>query len=154
MLAMGTTSPLVVVTSESMVPTLEVGDLLVIQSWSEESISLGDIIVFWADWNPDTPVVHRIVEIIEESSGRLFVTRGDNNPTNDWGERTIEDILGVVVWRIPYLGSVSLFLRTTTGFTLMAFFFAVLLIVPEIIEKFRKETIEIEVDERSTSVLK
>ncbi|MHA2425613.1 MAG: signal peptidase I [Candidatus Thorarchaeota archaeon] len=138
MLTMGTTSPLVVVTSESMRPNLERGDLLVIQARSEEYISLGDIIVFWTDWHPDSPIVHRVVEIIEDQeNGRQFVTKGDNNPTNDRGERTIEDLLGVVVLRIPFIGHVSMFLQTTLGVLIFTVVIIELFILSELFEKYR-----------------
>jgi len=136
--SMGTTSPLVVVTSDSMKPTLERGDLLVIQARPEESIILGDIIVFWMMSHPDSPVVHRIVEIIEDQNGgRRFVTRGDNNPSVDRGERTIEDVLGVVVLRIAVIGYVSLFLHTTIGFIIFTIIIIELFILSELFEKYR-----------------
>ena len=138
MLTMGTTSPLVVVTSESMKPTLERGDLLVLQARPEENISLGDIIVFWMDWYPDSPIVHRVVEILkDQDGGRRFVTKGDNNPSNDIGERTIEDLLGVVVLRISLIGHVSLFLQSTVGFLTFVIVIIELFILSELFDKYR-----------------
>lgn len=138
MMTMGTTSPLVVVTSDSMKPTLERGDLLVIQARSEENIVLGDIIVFWTTWYPDSPIVHRVVEIIEDQDGeRRFVTKGDNNPSNDRGTRTIEDLLGVVILRISYIGQVSLFLHTTVGFLVFTIVMIELFILSELIDRHR-----------------
>ncbi len=47
-IGMGTSTPLVVVTSGSMSPTLERGHLLVLQRQSPENIEVDDIIVFQA----------------------------------------------------------------------------------------------------------
>lgn len=138
-MAMGTSTPLVVVTSGSMEPTLYRGDLLAIQTCSEDQIAVNDIIVFRADWNPETPIVHRVIEIIEdENEGLLFVTKGDNNHANDRDYRMIEDILGVVVFTVPLIGHVSLFLQTTEGKIIVFTFFLVLLAIPELYERVRK----------------
>ncbi|MGV9169669.1 MAG: signal peptidase I, partial [Promethearchaeia archaeon] len=58
MFSMGTTTPLVVVTSESMEPALYPGDLLVLQGRPAEDIAVGDIIVYEDDWYGDAPIVH------------------------------------------------------------------------------------------------
>ncbi|MFW9910528.1 MAG: signal peptidase I [Candidatus Thorarchaeota archaeon] len=132
MLAMGTTSPLVVVTSESMEPTFYRGDLLILQARTPEDIHLLDIVVYQdTTWHTDGPVVHRVVEIREENGTYYYITKGDNNDMPDPGERTYDEIVGVVVATIPWLGNVSLFLRTTVGFVTMIGIFFLILIVPE-----------------------
>ncbi|MDF1540995.1 MAG: signal peptidase I [Candidatus Thorarchaeota archaeon] len=132
MLGMGTSSPLVVVTSESMETTLYRGDLLVLQARAPEDIHLGDIIVYLdTTWHTDGPIVHRVIEIQENNGTYYFITKGDNNSMPDPGERTYDEIVGVVVMTIPWLGNVSLFLRTTVGFATMAIIFFLILIVPE-----------------------
>ena len=137
-LVMGTTSPLVVVTSGSMEPTLYRGDLLVIQARAEDQIAIDDVIVFQADWNPDMPIVHRVIRISEDEYGNLlFATRGDNNHAVDYGNRTIDDIIGVVVGIIPVLGHVSLFLQTTEGQITAVILILVILLVPEVLERRR-----------------
>ena len=139
MLGMGTTTPLVVVTSESMVPTLEVNDLLVLQGRAPEDIAVNDIVVFHAGWYADAPIVHRVVSIEEVNGTYRYYTRGDNNPSLDFGYRTYEDIVGVLVWRIPQVGGISLFLRTWPGMIFMAAVFIAILIVPEFVCKDKEE---------------
>ena len=139
MLGMGTTTPLVVVTSESMVPTLEVNDLLVLQGRAPEDIAVNDIVVFHAGWYADAPIVHRVVSIEEVNGTFRYYTRGDNNPSLDFGYRTYEDIVGVLVWRIPQVGGISLFLRTWPGMIFMAAVFIAILIVPEFVCKDKEE---------------
>jgi len=139
MLGMGTTTPLVVVTSESMVPTLDVNDLLVLQGRAPEDIAVNDIIVFRASWYSEAPIVHKVVFIEEVNGTYRYYTRGDNNPSQDFGYRTYEDIIGVVVWRIPQVGGISLFLRTWQGMLFMAAVFIAILIVPEFVCKDKEE---------------
>lgn len=136
--AMGTSSPLVVVESESMLPTLEVGHLLVLQARAPEQIHVGDIIVFDASYHTK-PIVHRIVQI-ENVSGELhYYTQGDNNDLQDPMYRVYEDIIGVVVLAIPYIGHVTLFLHQPYGFAIVIVLFLALLILPEFFMKDKED---------------
>ena len=99
MVAMGTTTPLVVVTSESMVPTLQIGDLLVLRGMPEDQIQVGHIIVFKDTetyLHTDNPIVHRIIDIREVDGELQFYTQGDANPTADSGYRRYDEIIGVM----------------------------------------------------------
>jgi signal peptidase len=151
MIAMGTTSPLVVVTSESMIPTLQVGDLLVLQGRAQEHIHVGDIIVYQDSWYTDAPIVHRVVDIEIIEGVYHYITRGDANTHNDPGDRTIDEVIGVVVFRIPYLGNVSMFLRTPAGLAVIVIIFAVIIILPELVGKFELERDQKATDEPSDS---
>ncbi|MFW9802572.1 MAG: signal peptidase I [Candidatus Thorarchaeota archaeon] len=139
MLVMRTTTPLVVVTSDSMVPALQQGDLLVLQGRPAEEIHLSDIIVYQDEWFPDAPVVHRVVAIEIVGETYYFFTKGDANHANDPGNRTIDEIIGVVVFRIPYLGAVSMFLRTPTGLAVIALIFIAIIVLPELVCKSEEE---------------
>ena len=136
MVAMGTTSPLVVVTSGSMEPTLYRGDLLVLQHRPQEDIHLLDIVVYQdTSYHTDGPIVHRVVEIDIVNGTYYYYTKGDNNAMRDPGVRTYNEIVGVVVDIIPAIGNVSLFLRTTAGIATVAVLFIAILVVPEFVCK-------------------
>ncbi|TFG10338.1 signal peptidase I [Candidatus Thorarchaeota archaeon] len=132
MAAMGTGTPLVVVTSESMVPAINVGDLLVLQGRTEEGIQVGDIIVYQDDWNPN-PIVHRVVEIEEIEGVSYYYTRGDANDQRDPGNRTIDEIVGEVVLIIPQIGHVSLWLKEPAGQVAVVVIFILILVIPEFV---------------------
>jgi signal peptidase len=152
-LSMGTSSPLVVVTSESMEPTLYRGDLLILQARAPEDIHLNDIVVYQENdgsWH-DGPIVHRVVEIVEVEGEYFYYTKGDNNAMPDPNERTYDEIVGVVVATIPWLGNISLFLRTTTGFVTMIVIFAIILIVPELIGSDDEDEVEPDTPSEETS---
>jgi signal peptidase I len=98
----------------SMVPTLEVGDLVVVHSVSFSSIQVGDVIVFsppLAGGGCEAEVVvHRVVNI----TGEGLITQGDNRFTNprpdeplSWPPVTPECLKGQVVVSLPYLGKIS-----------------------------------------------
>ncbi|NWF95911.1 MAG: signal peptidase I [Candidatus Thorarchaeota archaeon] len=139
MLAMGTTSPLVVVTSESMVPTLNRGDMLVLQRQSPEEIELGEIIVYTASWYTEAPIVHRVVRIETVNGEYRYYTKGDANAHEDIGYRVYADVVGVVVLQIPAIGHVSLFLQQPEGRVLIVVVFIVILVVPEVACKDEKK---------------
>lgn len=98
----------VIVISGSMIPTLEIGDILIVHE--QKSYAVNDIITF----NGETKLVtHRIVAI----KGLDYVTKGDFNNTDD-DPIPPSIIQGKVVGRIHGLGSILFFLRTPFG-TLM-----------------------------------
>ncbi len=151
MIAMGTTSPLVVVTSESMLPNLEVGDLLILQGRGDGQINVGDIIVFQdSQWHTDGPVVHRVTQIEEIDGVYHYTTKGDNNVHEDPYTRTQDEIVGVQVVRIPWVGHISLFLKTNEGKVFMVFVFILILVIPELVCKDDKEPEQEETPEASS----
>ena len=74
-------NPLMVVASESMVPTLNIGDIIVVRGELNVSeikaspIPEGDIIVFREPGSPGNLIVHRATD--RATNG--FETKGDNN---------------------------------------------------------------------------
>ena len=105
-------NPVYVVPSISMVPTLNVGDLIVIrngQGFSFSDLKVGDIIVFHTNDGGSRTIVHRIVEIYADSTTgeRLVKTKGDNNPQSyqnfDYPIRQ-QDYYGKVIYIIPKIG--------------------------------------------------
>lgn len=90
---------LLVISSGSMTPSLGIGDIIVIEPRSIQSISVGDIVAFS---NGVNIIVHRVVN--EASDGDCLVTRGDANDVNDPLWACSNTILGRVVFRVPYIG--------------------------------------------------
>ncbi|MCK9198409.1 MAG: signal peptidase I [Bacilli bacterium] len=94
-----------VVQSDSMVPTLQVGDIVIVEPSNQYSTD--DVISFRININNmDVIVTHRIYDIITYNGEQTYITKGDNvyisNP-DDW-ILTKEDILGIVKYKIPLLG--------------------------------------------------
>ena len=90
----------------SMLPTLEGGDLVIIQGVPYSSIHVGDIIVYNDQCSSQgESVIHRVVAI--NSGG--FTTMGDNNPGTDQAlniavsEITPNCYVGKVIFVIPYV---------------------------------------------------
>ena len=111
--ALQVSNPVYVVPTISMVPTLNVGDLVVIrsgvQSFSFSDLKVGDIIVFHTNDGGGRTIVHRIVQIYKnvQTGDRLVKTKGDNNPQSyenfDYPIRQ-QDYYGKVIYIIPKIG--------------------------------------------------
>ena len=113
-------SPVYVVVSKSMVPTLQIGDLVITERVPFSSIHVGQVIIYQQPTNPGgtcpnsygLTIVHRVVNIT--STGRL-ITQGDNRITNpnpdepfEWPAVPEQCVKGVVVLSVPYLGLISM----------------------------------------------
>jgi len=128
-LTLKTDNPLVVVTSESMVPTIEIGDLLVIQGIEPAEIENGTIILYdsFGLWEREVvePIVHRIVSkyFNDTDSKWYFITQGDNNgdtdpPDGPFGTEIAvpeERVIGIVKTIIPKIGKVKIWMDDTPG---------------------------------------
>ena len=121
-------SPVYVIVSGSMAPTLEVGDMVVVRSLPFSSIGVGDVIVFARPIPGGTCgeeiIVHRVVGIANNGD---LITQGDNRQANpmpdeptEWPYVTANCVKGEVVMSIPYLGSVSLLFPPPYDYVLMA----------------------------------
>ena len=104
--ALSTDMPMVAVESNSMVPTFNKGDILILQGTPAEELEIGDVIVF-SPKGRTTPVVHRI--IAKNPDGTLQ-TKGDANSGQLPFEKSIEpsQIHGMSIATIPYLGWVKI----------------------------------------------
>ncbi len=85
--------------SYSMVPTLEIGDLVLLHPATHNlKTLLGKIIVYHSPLGED--IIHRVIEV-EDSYVR---TKGDANPVPDPFLVRPDEIRGVVYLVIPYVG--------------------------------------------------
>jgi signal peptidase len=108
-------SPVYVVVSGSMIPTLEIGDLVITQGVPFDTIHVGDVIIYVPPNSrggcSGETIVHRVVTVTPQG----LITQGDNrvsNPVPDepgrWPPVTAECVNGKVILAVPYLGLVSM----------------------------------------------
>ena len=57
----------------------------------------------------------KIMEIKDEGTGRSFITKGDNNNTEDQMPVQAEDVIGLYKSRIAGAGNIAMFMQTTPG---------------------------------------
>lgn len=115
----GTFTPLLVVQTESMTPTLSVNDMIWIQAVNPGTIRVGDIITFTAPESIEklgaTTITHRVVDVQETEDNWYYKTKGDNNPSEDpWTVRG-DMLVGRYAGSVPVVGSVFSIVRTPIG---------------------------------------
>ena len=108
-----------VVLSGSMLPHIEIKDIVVTKKIPAEELEVGDIITFIA---PDSryggiSITHRILDkYYDESLGSYtYRTKGDANNTADSALVPNENILGKVILKIPKLGYLQDLLSSKGG---------------------------------------
>ncbi len=100
-LILGTSMPVVTVVSDSMLPTLHVGDLLLVNNIGKPKV--GDVVVYKVSVI-NYPIVHRIIGTKFVDGRYGYIIKGDNNNQPDPFIVMPEDIIGKVYFVIPMLG--------------------------------------------------
>lgn len=122
--------PFIVLTG-SMEQEISSGDLAIVKEVDTNTLKEGDIIAFKVD---NIVITHRIVKIIDDNNEKKFITKGDNNSTQDEGYVKDGQIEGIYKFKIKGLGDIAMFLQTTKGVVLCLSIPIVLLILLQIIQ--------------------
>lgn len=128
-IVLNTESPLMVVSSASMVPTLNVGDIILVSGVNPNTTTVGTIIIFHSPYDYQMPIVHRVLAITKDGNSLFFQTKGDNNPGPDGWRVPAKNVMGVYVAKLPYVGLISLELRGPLGVTLIILLIAVIVAI-------------------------
>lgn len=90
--------------SGSMSPTIEKGDVIILKSMKNEEarkIKKGDVLVYNHD---NKIIVHRVIKKSNNGETISFKTKGDyNNAKDSWTVKQ-EDVIGIVKFRIRWVG--------------------------------------------------
>ncbi len=122
---LGSSAPVVVVTSGSMHPVYWEGDILFVKYATPDEITIGTDIVFHANWIPPTdpnaniPVVHRVIDKQLIGGEWYFWTQGVNPETNPYPDpepTPYSNVIGRVVFAIPRIGLPLVILRPIAGY--------------------------------------
>ena len=140
----GTSNPFYVVSSGSMIPTLEVYDVIVVEGNTPfQDVKKGDIIVFYSpakyELGEERVIVHRVDSIISEEP-RTLQTKGDANPRSmknvDY-PITEKIYLGKVEYVIPQVGYITQILQPPINYIIIAIIIGVM-IVKQVYKKKQK----------------
>lgn len=134
----GTNNPFYVVSSGSMVPTLNINDVLIVKdgtgdnsgAGSFNSLKVGDIIVFHRPTGQDRVIVHRVVEIYNNfEEERIIRTKGDANPSSipgvDYPIRA-QLYIGKVAYVIPGIGLLTKIISPPVNYIIIVVILAIL----------------------------
>ena len=129
--AFGTQNPFYVVASGSMIPALQVYDIIVIQGHEPfEQIQVGDIIVFDRPSDHNRVIVHRVESILNEDP-KTVRTQGDANPSFIRGTDypiTEEEYIGKVAYIIPQVGYITQILKPPMNYIIIAVVIGIMII--------------------------
>lgn len=118
----GTYNPFYVVSSGSMMPELQVFDVLVVQgNYDFKKVETGDIIVFDKPISLDRVIVHRVSSIINDEP-KVIKTKGDANIASIPGVDfpiTESEYRGKVIYVIPYVGHIIRFLAPPINYIIV-----------------------------------
>ena len=134
------------VVSGSMEPDIKMGSVVVVKpvpstgstgspqagSGQASDYKIGDVITFGPYSKTKAPTTHRIYEIKVVDGQPVYITKGDANNSPDAREIKKGDILGKVLFSVPYVGYAVEFAKQPLGFALIIIVPAAVIIVDEI----------------------
>lgn len=138
----GTQNPFYVVVSGSMIPVLEVYDVLIVQGHVPfDDIEVGDIIVFNRPSGHDRVIVHRVASVIDDEP-KTIRTKGDANPASIPGTDfpiTKEEYIGKVAYVIPQVGYVTQLLKPPINYVIIVIVIGIMVVKQMTKKKNEKE---------------
>ena len=124
------------VLSGSMEPAIKTGSVVIVKP--TDNYKIGEIITFGEISKTKSPITHRIydMKVIE---GRIsYITKGDANNAPDQREVSEREVVGKVLFSIPYLGYAVDFAQKPLGFALIILIPAVIIIGDEVRKIWRE----------------
>jgi len=131
----GTANPFYVVSSGSMIPALEIYDVIVVEGNTPfDDIKKGDIIVFYSpklyEQGKERVIVHRVsLEMGEDP--KIVRTKGDANPSSIAGTDypiTEKEYLGKVEYVVPQVGYITQILQPPINYIIIAVIIGVMIV--------------------------
>lgn len=116
-----------IVLSGSMESKIHKGDLIFVKTIDPTELDKEDIIAF--EDAEGTVTTHRIIDIVNKEGTTYFITKGDNNRSQDQNLVEYEDIEGIYVGRIAGVGSLMDTLKEPTTVMIIGLGITVIFIV-------------------------
>lgn len=92
-----------IIKTDSMEPTINAGDVVIVKKVKEKIFQSGDVITFFQNGEV---ITHRIIKIDNSEEKTKYITKGDNNNIEDTFRVAYDDIEGKHILTIPYLGRI------------------------------------------------
>lgn len=122
-----------VVQSGSMEPTIKTGGVVVVKPMA--SYAVGDVITFGPRSKTKPPTTHRIIEVKGDGN---FVTKGDANNGEDMRTVSRYEVIGRVLFSVPYVGYAVAAAQKPWGFTVIVVIPAAIIIWEEMQKIWRE----------------
>jgi len=118
------------VQSGSMKPAIKMGSVVMIKPM--DGYKIGDIITFGQISKIKSPTTHRIYDIKVIDGKVSYITKGDANNAPDMKEISKREIIGKVLFSVPYAGYAVDFAKKPLGFALVILVPAAVIVSDEI----------------------
>jgi signal peptidase len=90
---------------------------------------VGDIITYYQSQNDQiVSITHRVVRVVKEG----YITKGDANDGPDYDTVAPEDVMGIVVFKIPFIGALVHFARTPIVYLTLVIIPSIIVIILEV----------------------
>lgn len=127
-----------VVLTGSMLPQIQIKDVVVTKKVDAEKLKKDDIITFLSSDSrfEGLTVTHRIVDKkVNEVTGEVeYITKGDNNNAPDMALAQDSNVLGKVIFKIPKIGYLQEILATKGGWIIVILIPCLLVISYDIVQ--------------------
>jgi len=131
----GTANPFYVVSSGSMIPVLQIYDVIVVEGNTPfQDVKKGDIIVFYSpklyEQGKERVIVHRVSLLMGEDP-KIVRTKGDANPASIAGTDypiTEKEYLGKVEHVVPQVGYITQILQPPINYIIIAVIIGVMVV--------------------------
>ena len=123
------------VSSGSMRPYLEIGDVIISEEYEGGELLPGeDIVTYYGQVNGQTALItHRVISV----EGDTVITMGDDNPSPD-SPISKDEIVSVMTYKTVIIDNIYRLISTTWGFWLFIFTPIALLIAAEVASLIRE----------------
>jgi len=118
-----------IVQSGSMAPAIKTGSVVIVKPVSDYKI--GDVITFGQATKTKAPTSHRIYDIKVVDGQPVYITKGDANNAPDAKEISKSEIIGKVLFDVPYAGYAVDAAKKPLGFALIIVVPAAIIIFDE-----------------------
>ena len=123
------------VVSGSMEPNIHVGSIVYDKEAVFDEIEEGNVITYTI--SGDTLVTHRVISVNTEEE--TVITKGDANDTEDANPVSKDQIVGTVVYCMPYLGYLAIYAHTKLAIGVICGVIILIILLYLLPEIFKKE---------------
>lgn len=96
---------IIILVGNSMLPTLNPYDIIILESLGNEDVKVGDVVAIKSN-DPlitSNSIVHRVIKVWEKDDKTFVQTKGDNNKNPDHAIAS-QDIVGRMKYSVPLFG--------------------------------------------------
>ena len=136
--------------SPSMEPNINVYDVVVTKKVKDFStIKEGDVITFisTSTLGEGLTITHRVKDVVKTDDDIKFRTQGDNNQIPDSSLASSKNVLGKVLFKVPWVGHIQFFLQSKGGWLFALLIPAMLIVAYDVYKVIRLSNVKQKVNE-------